>query len=44
MKKFDLKIYSFNEVEPISLEEIKGGDKNPDCCNQNNNCNINYAA
>ena len=25
MKKFDLTVYSFNEVEPVSLEDVKGG-------------------
>lgn len=40
MKKFDLKVYSFNEVEPVSLEDIKGGFLGL-CCWKNTACNKN---
>lgn len=40
MKKFDLTVYSFNEVEPISLEDVKGGFLGL-CCIVNHHCNKN---
>lgn len=40
MKKFDLTVYSFNEVEPISLEDVKGGFLGI-CCIVNHHCNKN---
>lgn len=42
MKQFDLKLYSFNEVEPITLEDVKGGTASEEeCCKINNVCNVN---
>ncbi len=40
MKKFDLTVYSFNEVEPVSLEDVKGGFLGF-CCWKNTACNKN---
>ena len=40
MKKFDLTVYSFNEVEPVSLEDVKGGFLGL-CCIINHSCNKN---
>jgi hypothetical protein len=40
MKKFDLTVYSFNEVEPVSLEDVKGGFLGI-CCIVNHQCNKN---
>lgn len=40
MKKFDLTVYSFNEVEPVSLEDVKGGFLGI-CCIVNHHCNKN---
>lgn len=37
MKKFDMTIFSFNEVEPVSLENIKGGSTG-ECCEVNYGC------
>lgn len=40
MKQFELKVYSFEEVEPVSLEDVKGGFLGI-CCIVNNHCNKN---
>lgn len=42
MEKFAFKVYSLKEVEPISMEDIRGGagdDKK--CCEKNTACNVN---
>ncbi len=41
MSKYNLTIYSYDEVEPISLEEVKGGAFLGFCCIVNSACNKN---
>lgn len=43
MKKFKMKEYSFNDVKPISLDEIKGGTAAA-CCTTNSGCNENTSS
>lgn len=40
MEKFGMKVHSFNEMEPVSLDDIKGG-ANDSCCTVNFSCNKN---
>lgn len=40
MKKLDFTVYSFEEVEPVSLEDVKGGFLGI-CCFINHHCNKN---
>lgn len=40
MEKFGMKVHSFNELEPVSLDEVKGGENDP-CCKTNYSCNVN---
>lgn len=41
MKELFKTIYSYDEVEPISLDEVKGGNNDKKCCNNNSACNVN---
>lgn len=40
MENFGMKVHSFNELEPVSLDEVKGGENDP-CCKTNYSCNVN---
>lgn len=40
MEKFGMKVHSFNELEPVSLDDVKGGANAP-CCKLNFSCNQN---
>lgn len=39
-KKLELKVYSYQDLQPITLNNVLGGADNSTCCDQNFGCNV----